>query len=281
MAGRTSRNSRGFGHSNPVFDRNPAFNGRGGYASFDSAPTPTADQLQGMYDAPAATAYDTRRMTLDDVVVKSAISFGTLILVAAVSFVALSESAAFGLVLPGLIVGLVLGLVISFKQSTNPALILAYAVAEGLVLGGISRAFEAAYDGIVVQAVLGTLAAVAGMLVLYSTKTLRATPKFTKILITAAFGYLALGLVSLVAGLFGFQGGLGLYGVSGLGLLLSVAGVAIASLFLILDFDGIERGIRAGAPARYSWLAAAGLMMTIIWLYLEMLRLIAILRGND
>lgn len=278
---RNSRNSRGFGHSNPVFDRNPAFNGRGGYASFDAYPTPSADQLQGMYDAPAATARETGRMTLDDVVVKSAISFGTLILVAAVSFLALSEATAFTLVLPGLVVGLVLGLVISFKQSTNPALILAYAAAEGLVLGGISRAFEAQYAGIVVQAVLGTLAAVVGMIALYSTGTLRATPKFTKVLITAAFGYLALGLVSLVAALFGFSGGLGLYGVHGLGLLLAVAGVAIASLFLILDFDGIERGIRAGAPARYSWLAAAGLMMTIVWLYLEMLRLIAILRGND
>lgn len=265
-----------FGHSNPVFDRAPAFGGRGSGTTV----VPSDQMLQGMYDAPSATSAQMQRMTLDDVVMKSAISFGTLIAVAAASYFALPRGASFAVLLPAMIVGLVLGLVISFKQSTNPALILTYAVAEGFFVGGISRVYGDAFgDGLVTQAVLGTLCAVVGMLVLYSTGTLRATPKFTKVLISAAFGYLALGLVSLVSSFFGVGGGWGFYGLGGgLGVLLSVAGVALASLFLILDFDFVERGIRAGAPARYSWLAAAGLMMTIVWLYLEILRLLAILQ---
>ena len=98
--------------------------------------------------------------------------------------------------------------------------------------------------------------------------------------IGAAIGYFILGLVSLVASFFGVGQGYGFYGVSGLGLLLAVAGVGIASLFLVLDFDQIEKGVNAGVPENQSWRAAFGLMVTVVWLYLEVLRLISILRGN-
>jgi uncharacterized YccA/Bax inhibitor family protein len=274
--------SSGFGHSNPVFDRNPAFTAGGGGGRFAAAPaTMTAQQLQGMYDAPSATPVQTQRMTLDDVVVKGAIAFGTLITVAAASYFLLPAGLSALGMLAGLIVGLVLGLVIAFKQVTNPVVILSYAVAEGLLLGGISRIYGNAFGGdIVPQAILGTLAATVGMLVLFSTGRLRATPKFTKVLMTAAFAYLGVALLNLVLRLFGVVDGWGLYG-GPLGLLLAAAGVAIASFFLILDFDFIQRGIDNGAPARYSWLAVAGLMMTVVWLYLEILRLLAILRGEE
>jgi uncharacterized YccA/Bax inhibitor family protein len=266
----------GFGHSNPIFERNPAFTR--GYAGAGVG-TATAEQLRDLYDRPSATPAQMGRMTIDDVIVKCAISFGTLIAVAAASFFALPATLSAGVILPALLVGLVLGLVMAFKQSTNPAVILGYAVAEGFVLGGISRIYASAFGGsIVPQAVLGTFGAVAGMLVLYSSGTLRATPKFTRVLMTAAIGYLAVAVVSMVTSFFGVGHGWGFYGVGPLGVLLCVAGVAVASLFLIMDFDFIERGIRAGAPARYSWLAAGGLMMTLIWLYLEVLRLLAILR---
>ena len=266
----------GFAHSNPIFDRTAGFNGRATTAA------PSVEVLEGMYGAPSATPAQTQRLTLDDVVMKSAISFGLLILVAAASYFALPDTASFAAVIPGLLVGLVLGLVISFRQSTNPALVLGYAVAEGFVVGGISRVYGDQFgDGLVTQAVLGTLCAVVGMLVLYSTGTLRATPKFTKVLISASFGYLALALVSLVSSFFGVGDGWGFYGLGGgIGILLCVAGVALASFFLILDFDFVDRGIRAGVPARYAWLAAAGLMMTIVWLYLEILRLLAMLQRN-
>lgn len=274
----------GFGHSNPAFDRSPAFSGQSSYGAGGSAygtPAMSAADLQSMYDAPAAGPLQTQRMTMDDVIVKCAVVFGALFVAAGTTFFLLPETTAAALALPGLIVGLVLGLVISFKQSTNPALIISYAVAEGLFLGAISRFFDAQYDGIVAQAILGTLAAAGAMLFVFSTGRLRATGKFTKVLLTASLAYLGIALVNLVLRLTGVLDGWGFYGAGPLGLLLCAAGVALASFFLILDFDFIQRGIANGAPARYSWFAAAGLLMTLVWLYIEVLRLLAILRGDD
>ena len=265
--------------SNPVFNNNAAFNnGRAGYASFTAAPDLSSNQLQGMYDAPPASPLQTGRMTLDDVVVRTAAMFGVLLVTAGVAWVTVPAVPfmPFG----AMLVGLVLGLVISFKQSTNAALILTYAAVQGLFIGGISRFFEAQWNGIVAQAVIGTLSAFTAMLVLYKSGKLRATPKFTKVLLTAGMGYFVLALVSLASSFFGVGGGWGFYG-TGFGPLLAVAGVALASLFLILDFDFIEQGVANGLPQRMAWLAAFGLMATLIWLYIEILRLIAILRGND
>ena len=265
--------------NNPVFNNNAAFSGRGGYASFNAAPDLSSAQLQDMYNRPPASPLQTGRMTLDDVVMRTAAMFGVLLVGAGLSWIAVP--AVPFLPFGAMIVGLVLGLVISFKQSTNPGLILTYAAVQGLFIGGISRFFEAAYPNSVSQAVLGTLAAFASMLVLYKSGRLRATPKFTKVLLTAGLAYFAVSLISLVTSMFGVGDGWGFYGVGGLGILLCVAGVALASLFLILDFDFIEQGVRNGLPQRMSWLAAFGLMATLIWLYVEILRLIAILRGND
>jgi len=237
--------------------------------------TPTAGSLEEMYRRPAATPVDTGRMTYDDAVMKTLFAFAVLLVGAAVGW------AVPGLAFVGLIVGLVLSLVISFKQSTSPALVLSYAAAEGVFVGGISGVFEDAYPGVVSQAVIGTLAAFGAMLVLYRTGAVRATPKFVKVLTIAGLAYLGIALASLVGALFGAGGGWGFYGISGLGILLCVAGVALASFFLVLDFDFIERGVRNGLPERYSWLAAFGLVSTVVWLYIEMLRLLAILRGDN
>jgi uncharacterized YccA/Bax inhibitor family protein len=117
------------------------------------------------------------------------------------------------------------------------------------------------------------------MLFAYSNGKIRVTPKFTRVILGAAIGYLALGLVSMIMSFTGNSGGL--YGVTGFGPLLAVAGVGLASFFLVLDFDQIQKGIAAGAPQEESWRAGFGLMVTIVWLYLEILRLISILRGDD
>ena len=117
-----------------------------------------------------------------------------------------------------------------------------------MALGTLSSYYETVSPGIVSQAVIGTIAAFAGVLVMYRNGTLRATPQFTRALIGAAIGYFLLAIVSLVASFFGVGEGYGFYGVSGLGLLLAVAGVAIASLFLVLDFDQIQKGVAAGVP---------------------------------
>jgi uncharacterized YccA/Bax inhibitor family protein len=265
---------------NPVFARSEEFR-RGGYATFGT-PTPSAGALQDMYDAPSATAVQTGRMTLDDVVMRTATLFGVLLVTAGITFVTLTPS-GFGLVLGAGLVGLVLGLVVSFSKTVRPALILAYAAVEGVFVGGISSVYEARWNGIVAQAVLGTLAAFGAMLALYKSGRIRATPKFQRTLIIATFGYLAFGLLHMLGVWFGWWQSIyfGSGGPNMLGLGLSALGVVLASLFLVLDFDFIEQGIRNGLPRQYAWMAAFGLVVTLVWLYLELLRLIAILRGND
>jgi uncharacterized YccA/Bax inhibitor family protein len=263
---------------NPVFNNSAAFSGR--QAAFDT--TLSDSQLQDMYNSPSATPVQTRRLTLDDVVMKTAAMFGILLVAAAFAWVT-TEQLGFTLPLIGMIGGLVLGLVISFKQSTNPALHIGYAVLEGLLVGGISR-FYYDYAGqnasIIGQAVLGTMAAFVSMLVLYRTGVLRATPRFTKMLFVAMGGYLIISLASFVAAMLSVGDGWG-FRTGGLGLLLCAAGVALASFSLILDFDFIERAVQRGAPERTAWLAAFGLVVTLVWLYLELLRLLAILQGRD
>ncbi|WP_183061558.1 Bax inhibitor-1/YccA family protein [Motilibacter peucedani] len=257
-----------------MFNRSEAFSSRGGYATFRDVETPTPGSLEDMYQRPAATPTAMGRMTVDDVVMKTLASFAVLVVFAVVGWMVPA------LAFVGMIAGLVVGLVISFKQSTRAGLVLAYAAAEGLFVGGISGVFDAQWPGIVSQAVIGTLVAFGSMLALYATGVVRATPKFLKIVSVAGLAYFGIALASLVGSLFGVGGGWGFYGVSGIGLLLCAAGVALASAFLVLDFDFVEQGVRNGLPERYSWLAAFGLTSTVVWLYIELLRLLAILREN-
>ena len=235
------------------------------------------DQLEQSYNAPAASSMRTGRMTIEDVVAKTGFLFTILVVVGAFAW---RSNLGTGALMLGFLGGFVLAMVISFSKSIKPGLVVAYAAFEGLALGTLSSYYESYYPGIVSQAVIGTMAAFAGVLIMYRNGTLRATPQFTRALIGAAIGYFILGLVSLVASFFGVGQGYGFYGVSGLGLLLAVAGVAIASLFLVLDFDQIQKGVNNGVPEKESWRASFGLMVTIVWLYLEVLRLISILRNN-
>ncbi|NDA79812.1 MAG: Bax inhibitor-1/YccA family protein [Actinobacteria bacterium] len=256
--------------SNPVLGR--AFGNKRGYAAFEPRST---DALEEMYTAPSASPLQTGRMTMDDVVARTGFLFAILVAVGAAAWF---FNVGFGIALIGLLGAFGLSLVISFSKSVRPALVVTYAGLQGLAIGAISRVFNEAYPGIVSQAVIGTLAAFAGVLMLYRSGRLRATPQFTRILMGALIGYLVLGVASFIAALMGVGGGFGFYGVSGFGLLLAAGGVVLASLFLVLDFNQIEEGIRQGAGEQESWRAAFGLMVTIVWLYLEILRLLAILR---
>jgi uncharacterized YccA/Bax inhibitor family protein len=252
--------------SNPVLGK--AFNQPGNMQ---------VDQLEQSYNAPAASSIRTGRMTIEDVVAKTGFLFTILVVVGAFAW---RSNLGMGALMLGFLGGFVLAMIISFSKSIKPGLVVAYAAFEGLALGTLSSYYESYYPGIVSQAVIGTMAAFAGVLIMYRNGTLRATPQFTRALIGAAIGYFILGLVSLVASFFGVGQGYGFYGVSGLGLLLAVAGVAIASLFLVLDFDQIQKGVNNGVPEKESWRASFGLMVTIVWLYLEVLRLISILRNR-
>ena len=261
---------------NPVLSRNKAFS-PGGYATFGSsqptqrtgAPNPS---LEDLYSSPSATASQTERMTYDDVVVRTGGMLATVVAAAAVSWVLLPPLVW----LPAMLVGFVLGLVNAFKREPSPALMLAYAAVQGVFLGGISMLFETSYNGVVVQAVLATLTTFAVMLVLYRTRVIRVTQRFTKILVGATLGYLAFSLVNVAIYLFtGNSLRVGVFG-----LLIGAVGAVLAALFLTLDFDFVERGVANGIPARYAWTAAFGLTVTLIWLYIEFLRILSILRGN-
>jgi len=260
--------------SNPVLGR--AFNNRG-YASMGNTSTATTpESLENLYNAPAASPLQTGRMTIEDVVARTSILFGILVVVGAISWTA---NLGTGALMFGFLGGFVLAMVNTFSQKIRPGLIMAYAAFQGLALGTLSSFYNDVYPGIVSQAVIGTLCAFAGMLFAYSNGKIRVTPKFTRVILGAAIGYLALGLVSIIMSFTGSSGGL--YGVTGFGPLLAIAGVGLASFFLVLDFDQIQKGIAAGAPQEESWRAGFGLMVTIVWLYLEILRLISILRGDD
>jgi uncharacterized YccA/Bax inhibitor family protein len=261
--------------NNPALTRIPAFAGPNKAVGFGPRPQ-TTDPIEQGYFGPTATSRDTGRLTIEDVTVRTAIMLATLVATGGATWFLGLEALAF----PAAIIGLILGLVISFKQITNPAAILAYAAVEGVFLGGVSKLFESAYNGIVVQAIVGTLGVAAVMLFLYSSGKIRVTPKFTKMVIGATAGYLVLLLVNLVASFF-TDGGLGLFDGGLLSIGISAFAIGLASLNLVLDFDFIQKGVQAGLPERYGWLAAFGLVVTLVWLYIEILRLLSYLRGSD
>jgi len=262
---------------NPVFNRSGEFK-NGGYASFGT-PTPTASDLEGMYSAPSATPVHTGRMTLDDVVVRTATLFAVLLATAAPTYFIWKPG--FLPVIAAALIGFGLAMVVSFSKKVRPPLMLAYAAIEGVFVGGISY-FYASWQGndLIPQAVLGTLAAFATMLALYKTGVVRNSPRFQKTLIIAAVGYMVFGLVNFL--LAAFTGWQSVYSGGGLlPIVVSAFGVVLASFFLILDFDFVEQGIANGLPQQFAWTAAFGLVVTLVWLYLEILRLLAILRGDN
>lgn len=181
----------------------------------------------------------------------------------------------------GAIGGLITALIIIFKKSWAPYLALAYALFEGLFLGAISAVFSTAfYPGIVMQAVVLTFGTCAAMYALYYFRIIQATQTFKKVVIIATAGIAVFYLIAMVLRMFGVQMPY-LHDNSAVGIGISVFIVAIAALNLILDFDRIEEGAAHGAPKYYEWYSAFGLMVTIVWLYLEILRLLSKLASRD
>jgi uncharacterized YccA/Bax inhibitor family protein len=269
--------------SNPVFGRGfaNAASGRQQYPGYGApqygAPSPYGAPTQEPYAAPSPYAPSTTQyMTMDDVVTKTGISFLVLVATAAATW-ALPGFAGLGLALPAVLIALVLGLVIAFKQIASPVATLAYGALYGVALGAISEAFNSFYPGIVMQAVIGTFGVFAGMLVVYKTGAIRVTPKLTRWVVGALFGVLALVLVNLVAGIF-VDGGLGLRDGGPLAIVFSLVVIGVAAFSLLLDFDMADAPIRRGAPAKFAWYIAFGLLVTVIWLYLEILRLLSYFR---
>jgi uncharacterized YccA/Bax inhibitor family protein len=265
---------------------NPAFRGFGGAGNGQQS-APWGAQPQTQYGAPAQhdtyaapspyAATTTRYLTMDDVVAKTGLTFLVTVLAAAATW-AMPGQAAWGLALPAVLVAFVLGLVIAFKQIANPAATLAYGALYGVALGAISEAFNDVYPGIVMQALIGTFGVFGGMLVVYKTGAIRVTPKLTKWVLAAGIGALVLMVVNALAAWIGGGDGLGLRDGGPTAILFSLVVIGIAAFFLLLDFDQADEAIRRGAPAKFAWYIAFGLLVTVIWLYIEILRLLSYFR---
>lgn len=246
----------------------------------------TQDQLQDMYNRPAAGPADTGRMTYDDVIMKTAACLGAVLVGAAVTLV-VAEGLAYMLMIVGALGGFVLALVNTFKKQPSPALILAYAALEGLFLGGLTRILDNMYPGVGLQAVIGTLSVFAVTLVLFKNGKVRATPKAMRFFMIATIGYAVFALINMammwtgaVDSPFGLRTSMEIAGIP-LGVFIGVLAIGLAAFALIMDFTSIEAGVRSGAPQRFSWTAAFGLTVTLVWLYVEIIRLLAILRGDE
>ncbi|KAA9157138.1 Bax inhibitor-1/YccA family membrane protein [Microbacterium lushaniae] len=289
--------------NNPAFN-NPAFQDSraastypGGPAATQYAPPPAAEaaQLDGMYASPPAGARETGRMTVEDTVHKTLALFGVLVVTAVVGWVwtmagvtPANPNPSIAPWLIGALGGFVLAMVNIFKKQPSVPLIVAYAAFEGLFVGGISAFFEFIYPGIVFQATLATLSVVGVTLALFASGKIRASAKATKIFLIAMVGYLVFSLlniglmlfnVPIAGGAFGLRS-MEIFGIP-LGVIIGLLVVVMAAYSLVLDFDQIQRGVRAGAPRKYAWVGAFGIMVTVVWLYVEILRILAILRGSD
>jgi uncharacterized YccA/Bax inhibitor family protein len=264
--------------NNPVFGRGFGSAQQSSWGTAPAAPQPGQPAYTDPYAAPSPyAATTTRYMTMDDVVTKTGISFLVTVLAAAATW-ALPGEAAWGFALPAVLIAFVLGLVIAFKQIANPIATLSYGALYGVALGAISEAFNTVYgDGIVVQALLGTFGVFAGMLVVYKTGAIRVTPKLTRWIIGALVGVLVLVFANLIASFF-VPGGLGLRDGGPVAIIFSLVVIGVAAFSLLLDFDMADEAIRRGAPAKFAWYIAFGLLVTVVWLYLEILRLLSYFR---
>jgi uncharacterized YccA/Bax inhibitor family protein len=218
-------------------------------------------------------------MTLDDVVVRTVGLLALTGLSAALAWVMVPDELTHVAWIGAALVGLVLGLVISFAQLTNPLVIGLYAVVEGVFVGMVSKYFNSFADGIVLQAVVATFGVFFLMAILYKTRAIRATPRFIKGVIAAVVGVFAVILINLVLALFGVN--TGLRDGSPLAIGFSLVVIVIAALTFILDFHQVEEGVRYGLPQRYAWSCAFGILVGLIWLYIEILRLLSYFTGDD
>ncbi|MCQ0023024.1 Bax inhibitor-1/YccA family protein [Streptomyces somaliensis DSM 40738] len=289
--------------SNPVFSRR-GFSRDSGYAGFNAqqqaggpaagtnpyATNPYATNPYAQPDvqqgAPVQAPARAGAMTIDDVVSRTAITLGTVFVTATLAWFLLPVDPAnlgrsYGIGIGAALVAFVLAMVQSFKRKASPALILGYAAFEGVFLGVISSAVSTYVTaGAVPQAVLGTMAVFAGVLIAYKMRWIRVTRRFYGFVMAAAIGFVLLMAVNMLFSLFGGGDGLG-FRSGPLGIVFGIIGIVLGACFLALDFKQVEDGITYGAPREESWLAAFGLTLTLVWIYLEFLRLVQILSGDD
>lgn len=271
--------------SNPVFRSLPKQ--QGGYAQFGTGVAGAAQQV-GYQTQPYTTRAPqtgvSRPLTIDDVVTKTGITLGVLSVVAVISYFLVSANVALAMpfTLVGALGGLALVLIATFgRKQDNPAIVLSYAALEGLFLGAISFLIAnftvsgISAGALIGQAILGTIGVFFGMLVVYKTGAIRVTPKFTRMLVASMIGALVLMLGNAVISMFGSHDGGPLRNGGTMAIIFSLVMIVIAAFSFLLDFDSADQMIRAGAPEKAAWGIALGLTVTLVWLYLEILRLLS------
>jgi len=225
---------------------------------------------QAEVDAQFDKIVTSQKMTVGGVAIKMLGLFGLLL---AGAFVAWNVDAVKAVAFPAIFVALGLAMWITFSKKVRPAAVIAYAVIEGVFLGTISWIFEGMYPGIVMNAVVGTLATAGAMFTAYSMGWVRVTGRFAKVMTFAIIGYAAFGLINMIVSLVTGNGGI--YS-SQFGWIAGLIGVGLAAFTLNLDFEDIKQGAAQGLPREFEWRASFGLLVTMVWLYIEVLRLLAI-----
>jgi len=277
---------------NPILNSSSTFNGTAaqqyghqsyaaggqGYEGYGQVPPRPASTDPATWTYPTGPSL-AEPMTIDSVVGRTAITLGLVIVTGALTWVFLPESLISTAWIGGALAGAGLGIWLSFMRSIQPAVVMVYAVAQGFFLGAASEAFEQIYPGIVAQAVLGTVAAFVATLAAYKFFNIQVSDRFRKFVVIAGMGFFVLVFFDFLLSLFGADIGFNDFGA--LGLVFSVIGLVLGIFYLILDFDMVERGVAAGAPERESWRAAFAPPAPPLFLYIELLRIIAILRGDS
>jgi uncharacterized YccA/Bax inhibitor family protein len=281
--------------SNPIFSRWGAARDTGRADTYARQPVgssvggrPTDDYLANPYAPGADTPAQTGRsaVTMDDVLVRTGMTLGTVALTAVLSWLLLPVDEAnlgmsYGLAVGAALVAFVLSMIQAFKRTPSPALILGYAAFEGVFLGVLSSTVSTYLSpGVVVQAVLGTFAVAAGVLIAYRMRWIRVNQRFTGFVAAAATGFLLLLVADALFSLFGAGNGLGFHS-GGLGIVFGVIGILLGAAFLALDFKQVEDAVAYGAPREEAWLAAFGLTTTLVWIYLEVLRVLTIFNSDN
>jgi uncharacterized YccA/Bax inhibitor family protein len=301
--------------NNPIFNRSPEFNGQAGGQYANSYGTQTypggaqqgygapygqspygqtqGDPSQWQTGVPAGPGQSGAVMTVDSVVQKTAISLFVVVVAAAATWFwtgEITSQEAAGQLYLALMVGslgaFALSMVNSFKRVISPPLVLAFAALEGVFLGAFSKYIDqiivqntgSAMTGVIPQAVLGTMAAFAGTLAAYKVLDIKVGAKFRTFVMAAMFGMVALGLLEFALSFFG--GGFGIFGFGGIGFVFAVLGLVLGVFMLILDFDFIEHGVSAGIPERESWRAAFAMTVSLVWIYTNLLRILAIFQQD-
>lgn len=276
--------------NNPIFRRSEEFQRGGGNPYAGGTVT---DPSQWSVGTPGGTGYapttQSAPMTIDSVVQKTAMTLGVVILAAMATWIVTpdittenAETVNLGPLIAAVTIGSLgafgLSMVNSFKRVVSPPLVLAFAALEGVALGGLSKLFNIMYPGVVTGAVIGTFGAFAGTLAAYKVLNIKVGDKFRRGVVAAVFGMVGISLMSLVLNLFGID--LGIYGNGGLGVIFAVVGLVLGIFMLILDFDFVEQGIANRIPEVESWRAAFAMTVSLVWIYTNLLRLLAIFQQD-